>query len=131
MLQFYRAKYSLIRDGRTIVAKYGWHEMLCDEAPQSFRIALTWADIEEANLNMVAPNIKQRRRGKVLVYDDWDTYFCIKQWREPTLDLEYVVTYQKVDMSIRDILEYYDSSKALRYLIERGIKYIGGYNGIR
>lgn len=123
MLQFYRAKYSLIRGGRTIVSKYGWHEILRDEPPQSFRIALTWADMGTADLNVVAPKVKQKRRGKVLVYDDWNTYLRIKEWREPTLDLEYAVTYQKVEMSLSDVLDYYDNEKALRYLAEHCAKY--------
>lgn len=121
MLEFYRAKYSLVRDGRTLVSKFGWHELLWDEQPKSFRTALTWNDIEKQVINYVAPKIKYKRKGKVLIYDDWDTHFCIKEWKEPTLNLEYHITYQRVDMSISDVLDYYDSTKALRYLMERGV----------
>lgn len=122
MLEFYKAKYSLVRDGRTIVSKFGWHELLCDEPPQNFRTALTWNDIEKQEINYVAPKIRFKRKGRVLVYDDWDTYLCIKEWKEPTLDLEYRVTYQRVDMSINDVLDYYDSTRALKYLAERGVR---------
>lgn len=122
MLEFYRAKYSLIRDGRTIVSKYGWHELLRDEPPQNFRTALTWADIEKQEINYVAPKIKYRRRGKVLIYGDMNTYFSIKEWKEPTLDLEYAVTYQRVDMSLSDVLDYYDSKAAMKYLGQHWIK---------
>lgn len=122
MLEFYRAKYSLIRNGETIVSKFGWHEILRDEPPQNFRTALTWVDIEKQDINYVAPKIKHRRRGRVLVYDDWDTYLCIKEWKEQTLDLEYAVTYQRVDMSISDVLDYYDSKVAMKYLGQHWIK---------
>ena len=122
MLEFYRAKYSLIRNGETIVSKFGWHEILRDEPPQNFRTALTWADVEKQDINYVAPKIKHRRRGRVLVYDDWDTYLCIKEWKEQTLDLEYAVTYQRVDMSLSDVLDYYDSKAAMKYLGQHWIK---------
>lgn len=124
MLEFYRVRYSLIRGGRTIVAKYGWNEVLCEEKPQDYRIALTWNDIIDANLCMVMPKIIQKKRGKVLLYNDWNIYLCIKEWKEPTLDLEYNVMYQKVNMSIKDVLDYYNGEAALRYLAERGVKYI-------
>lgn len=124
MKEFYKAKYSLIRGGKTIVSKYGWHELLLDEPPQDHRIALTWNDIDKIELNYLMPKVKHKRKGKKLIYDDWNTYFCIKEWNEPTLDLEYSVTYQKAKMSIRDILDFYDNEGALQYLAERGVKYI-------
>lgn len=123
MLEFYRIKYSFIRGGKTIAAKYGWHELLCNEPPQNYRMALTWNDIIDVNLGMISPKIQQKKRGKKLIYCDLNTYICIKEWKEPTLDLEYSVTYQKVDMSIRDVLDYYDGEAALRYLAERGAKF--------
>lgn len=122
MLEFYKVKYSLIRGGRTIVSKFGKNEMLCDKPPYSFKVSLTWEDIEKQNLKCVAPKIKHKRRGRVLIYDDWDKYLCIKEWKEPTLDLEYAVTYQRVDMSLSDVLDYYDSKAAMKYLGQHWIK---------
>lgn len=120
MLEFYRVRYSLIRGGKTVVAKYGWHEVLYAQPPQNYRMALTWNDIESVDMCMVSPKILHKKRGKIILYADLDTYICIKEWKEPTLDLEYSVTYQKVNMSLRDILEYYNGEAALRYLAERG-----------
>lgn len=124
MLKFYKTKYSLIRGGKTILSKYGWEYILLNKPPQNYRIALTWNDIEEMELAYVMPKIKHKRKGKMLIYDDWNAYFCIKEWKEPILDLEYSVVYQEVQMSIKDILDYHDSDGALLYLAERGVKYI-------
>lgn len=119
MLNFYRAKYSLIRNGVTVVSKFGWHEILRDEAPQDFRTVVTWQDLENSDLNVVMPKIKRKRRGRVLIYDDANAYLYIKEWQEPVLDLEYSVTYQKINMSLWDVLNYYDSAKAIKYLAEK------------
>ena len=86
-------------------------------------MALTWNDIIDVNLGMISPKIQQKKRGKKLIYCDLNTYICIKEWKEPTLDIEYSVTYQKVDMSIRDVRDYYDGEAALRYLAERGMRF--------
>lgn len=124
MKEFYTAKYSLIRGNKTIVSKYGWHELLLDVPPQDYKTALTWNDIDKIELSYLMPKVKHRRKGRMLVYDDWNTYFCIKEWKEPTLDLVYKVEYQKAKMSINDILNFHDSEGALKYLAERGVKYI-------
>lgn len=119
MLNFYRAIYKLKRNGETLVMKYGHDELLCTEPPKRYNALLTWENVEKIGLGVVSPKIKTRRKGKVLIYDDWDTYFCIKEWKEPVLDLEYSVDFEKVDMSLNSILDYHDGEKALLYILER------------
>lgn len=99
--------------------KYGRDKLLCAEPPKPYRTLLSWEKVGETYLNVVSPKIKTRRKGKVLIYDDWDTYFRINQWKEPVLDLEYSVDFEKVDMSLDSILNYHDGEKALLYILER------------
>lgn len=119
MLNFYRAIYKLKRNGETLVMKYGHDEWLCTEPPKRYNALLTWENVEKIGLGVVSPKIKIRRKGKVLIYDDWDTYFCIKEWKEPVLDLEYSVDFEMVDMSLNSIFDYHNGEKALLYILER------------
>lgn len=121
MHNFYRVKYTLLKNGELLVSKYARHKVLLDSVPQDREYTFTWKNIDDFPFGEITPIIKNKKRGKILIYDSWDSYFCIKEWKEPFLHFEYKVSYEQVSVSINEVLDYSDGELALMYLAERGV----------
>ncbi len=138
MLEFYRVEYS-ITDSNTkqqLVNWYAWHDICTDKKMESTIIPLGWDNIENVEINQcLNPQIREKKKGLVFgVHASLDDlYYNFKQWKRPNLNLEYNITYTPVVKSISDVIEYADSSLAIRYLMERGLDakfIINSKNGI-
>ena len=59
------------------------------------------------------------RKGLKLFF--WDDLFTsVKQWKED-LDIEIKTTWKEYQPSIKMLMNFYDSDKAIQYLVERGL----------
>lgn len=113
-MEFYRAIYYAKRGGRTVAVKCDPNYLCLNSPPAGHYEILTWDTVGKMAMTAITPKIKKKRKGRVL----WLGDLCVREWREPELDLQYSITYQQVNLSLREILECRNCAQALRYLTE-------------
>ena len=97
------------------------HKM-CDNHPNTDIIKINWDNAEEEiqNLDIWLPfGITKRRKGLKLFF--WDDLFTnVKQWKED-LDIEIKTFWREYKPTIKEIMKFQDSDKAIQYLVEHGL----------
>lgn len=95
---------------------------ICENYPDADVININWdsAEREIYKLGLCLPfGITKRRKGLKLFF--WDNLFTsVKQWKED-LDIEIKTTWKEYQPSIKMLMNFYDSDKAIQYLVERGL----------
>lgn len=95
---------------------------ICENYPDADVININWdsAEREIYKLGLCLPfGITKRRKGLKLFF--WDDLFTsVKQWKED-LDIEIKTTWKEYQPSIKMLMNFYDSDKAIQYLAERGL----------
>ena len=95
---------------------------ICENYPDADVININWdsAEREIYKLGLCLPfGITKRRKGLKLFF--WDDLFTsVKQWKED-LDIEIKTTWKEYQPSIKMLMNFYDSDKAIQYLVERGL----------
>ena len=90
--------------------------------PDTDIININWDNAEEeiCKLDIWLPfGITKRRKGLKIFF--WDDIFTnIKQWKED-LNIEIKTTWREYKPTIKDIMSFNDSDKAIQYLVERGL----------
>lgn len=78
------------------------------------------AEKEIQKLDIWLPfGITRRRKGLKLFF--WDDLFTnVKQWKED-LDIEIKTHWREYKPSLKEIINFKDSDKAIQYLVERGL----------
>ena len=93
---------------------------ICDNYPDTDVININWDNAEEEiqKLGFCLPfGITKRRKGLKLFF--WNDLFTnVKQWKED-LDIEIKTSWIEYKPTIKEIIDFKDSDKAIQYLVER------------
>ena len=127
MLHYYRVLYTTYNNGVKVGYTSGF--TIADESEvKEETIPITWENLEEVYYNY-GPNFPFNywnfKRGRVISF--LEGAFCDKNRRDiherktPELNMKLVITYKVVPCSLNDILNYWDSEKAIQYLRERNL----------
>ena len=99
------------------------YDCISESPPETENIKMNWNNIEyEKNqIDIWLPfGITKTRRGLKLFF--WDDLFInVKQWRED-LNVEIKTTWKEYNPTIKEIMNFRDSDKAIQYLVERGLE---------
>lgn len=127
MLEFYLCTAEFYYNNKLIVTRLNG-ELLTNEKLQDEEYDITWDNIIDTlhKLQIMGGyNIWRKKKG--IKFELWThnyTYYCIKQWKEPELNIKIKITYTKINKSISSVLKWSDGEKALQYLVERGLTVI-------
>ena len=98
---------------------------ICESHPNENIIKVNWDNVEEEilkikNVYPILPfEIIKKRKGLKLFF--WNNLFLnVKQWKED-LNIEITTTWKEYQPSIKMLMNFYDSDKAIQYLAERGL----------
>lgn len=98
---------------------------ICESHPNENIIKVNWDNVEEEilkikNVYPILPfEIIKKRKGLKLFF--WNNLFLnVKQWKED-LNIEITTTWKEYQPSIKMLMNFYDSDKAIQYLVERGL----------
>lgn len=98
---------------------------ICESHPNENIIKVNWNNAEEEilkikNVYPILPfEIIRKRKGLKLFF--WNNLFLnVKQWKED-LNIEITTTWKEYQPSIKMLMNFYDSDKAIQYLAERGL----------
>lgn len=90
--------------------------------PDTDVIKINWDNAEEEiqKLGLCLPfGITKRRKGLKLFF--WNDLFTnVKQWKEE-LNIEIKTSWREYKPSLKEIINFKDSDKAIQYLVERGL----------
>lgn len=94
---------------------------ISESHPDTDVIKINWDNAEEEiqKLDIWLPfGITKRRKGLKLFF--WNYLFTnVKQWKED-LDIEIKTSWREYKPTIKEIMDFKDSNKAIQYLVERG-----------
>lgn len=127
MLHYYRVLYTTYNNGVKVGRTDGF--TIADENEiKEKTIPITWENLKEVyydyGLNFPF-NYWNFKRGRVISFFEGSltdkNRRDIKEWKTPTLNIKLVITYEIFPCSLNDILNYWDSEKAIQYLRERNL----------
>lgn len=136
MLNFYYKSVKLLINGKEVLKNslkytysYGLDDLLVllEKPPENEEIKISWENLETAvpKKFLYAHDIKvhHHSKGRTLIYYPSDKFFgkIIKENKEE-LSMTMVYQYRKAEISLKEILEYHDGEKVIKYLQERGLK---------
>ena len=136
MLNFYYRSVKLLINGKEVLKNslkynysYGLDNLLVllEKPPENEEIKISWENLKTAvpKKFLYAHDIKvhHHRKGRTLIYYPSDKFFgkIIKENKEE-LSMTMVYQYRKAEISLKEILEYHDGEKVIKYLQERGLK---------
>lgn len=130
MLKFYRCYFETINKGQMMYGDFS--RVLVDEKdkPQNETIQITWDNLEQVHQKYgidVGFNVWTMKKGRVISFFNGSLIFRkdyekdLKEWKDKELDLQLKVSVKECQVSIQDVLDWYDSEKAIQYLKERGL----------
>lgn len=133
MLKFYRCYFETINKGQIMYGDSS--RVLIDERdkPQNETIQITWDNLEQVHRKYgidVGFNVWTRKKGRVISFFNGNLIFRkdyekdLKEWKDKELDLQLEVSVKECQVSIQDVLDWYDSEKAIQYLKERGLSVV-------
>lgn len=127
MLHYYRVLFTTYNNGVKVGRTSGF--IIADESEVKEKaIPITWENLEEVyyNYGLNLPfNYWNFKHGRVISF--FEGVFCDKNRRDiherktPILNMKLVITYKVVPCSLNDIINYWDSEKAIQYLRERNL----------
>ena len=127
MLHYYRVLYTTYNNGVKVGNTSGF--TIADESEvKEETIPITWENLEEVyyDYGLELPfNYYNSKRGRVISF--FEGAFCdknrrdIKEWKTPELNMKLIITYEVMPCSLNDILNYWNSEKAIQYLRERNL----------
>lgn len=127
MLHYYRVLYTTYNNGVKVGRTDGF--TIADENEiKEKTIPITWENLKEVyydyGLNFPF-NYWNFKRGRVISFFEGGltdkNRRDIKEWKTPTLNIKLVITYEIFPCSLNDILNYWNSEKAIQYLRERNL----------
>lgn len=101
--------------------------ILCDESEvKNEVIAMNWDNVDEIYSKygmLIHFSLMYANKGRVISFFDGDHFLDqkIKQWKTPHLDAQLTIRYKKIDISMRELMNYHDADKAIQYIKERGL----------
>lgn len=127
MLHYYRVLFTTYNNGVKVGNTSGF--TIADESEVKEKtIPITWENLEEVcyNYGLNFPfAIWDFKRGRVISFFKGGltdkNRRDIHERKTPILDMKLVITYEVVPCSLNDIINYWDSEKAIQYLRERNL----------
>lgn len=127
MLHYYRVLSTTYNNGVSVGKRYG--SAIIDESEvKEETIPITWENLEEVyyDYGLKLPfNIWNFKRGRIISFFEGGltdkNRRDIKEWKTPELNMKLVITYEVMPCSLNDIINYWDSDKAIQYLRERNL----------
>lgn len=113
-MKAYMARYHLYWEDKYIECFHSNMELL-EIKPKEEDIEITWDNLEEIQ-KKYGPglgNIYKRKKGLIFRNE--------KQWKTHSLNYIIKVRYKEIDPPINWLLNYWEGSKAIQYLSERGL----------
>lgn len=95
---------------------------ICENHPNTDVIKINWNNVEQEiyKIGLNLPfGITKRRKGLQLFFHDY-LFKNFKQWKED-LDIEIKTSWREYKPSLKEIMNFKDSDKAIQYLVERGL----------
>lgn len=127
MLHYYRVLYTIYNNGVNVGES--WDFTIADENEiKEKTIPITWENLKEVYYNYGTNfpfNYWNFKRGRIISF--FKGAFRDKNRRDiherktPVLDMKLVITYKVCHCSLNDIINYWDSEKAIQYLRERNL----------
>lgn len=127
MLHYYRVLYTIYNNGVNVGESYDF--TIADENEiKEKTIPITWENLKEVYYNYGTNfpfNYWNFKRGRIISF--FKGGFRDKNRRDiherktPVLDMKLVITYKVCHCSLNDIINYWDSEKAIQYLRERNL----------
>lgn len=127
MLHYYRVLYTTYNNEVKVGSSLDF--TIADENEiKEETIPITWKNLEEVYYNY-SPNFPFNywnfKRGRVISFFKGGLIDKnrrdIKEWKIPELNMKLVITYKVCRCSLNDIINYWDSEKAIQYLRERNL----------
>lgn len=127
MLHYYRVLYTTYNNEVKVGSSRGF--IIADENEiKEKTIPITWENLEEVSHDYglrLSFTYRELKRGRVISF--FNGAFCnknrhdIHERKTPVLDMKLVITYEVWRCSLNDIINYWDSDKAIQYLRERNL----------
>lgn len=127
MLHYYRVLCTTYNNGANVGNRRGF--IIADESEiKEETIPITWENLEEVSYNYglnLPFNIRDSKRGRIISFFEGGltdkNRRNIKEWKTPELNIKFVITYKVMPCSLNEILNYWNSEKAIQYLRERNL----------
>ncbi len=127
MLHYYRVFYTTYNN-EVKVGSYCGFTIADENEIKEETIPITWENLEEVYHDhglSLAFNLWHFKRGRVISFFEGcltdKNRRDIKEWKTPTFNIKLVITYETFPCSLNDILNYWNSEKAIQYLRERNL----------
>lgn len=101
--------------------------ILCEESEAEEKtIEINWDNVDVIYSKygiLIRFSLYCASKGKVISYQDGEHFLDrkIKEWKTPKLNAQLVIHCRKVNISMRELMNYYDADKAIQYMKERGL----------
>lgn len=124
MLKFYYIHYTTYYRGKEVA--YRTVHCLCDESKvDNWRVKVTWDNLvelwERVGGLCCGFSIWNLKRGRQLSFANTWPWQEPKEWKHADPQIEIECCWSERQVSIRDVMEWHDSEKAMQYLKERGM----------
>lgn len=130
MLKFYRTYFHTYNKGHLIGTHSGKTLANEDEKPKEETIEFTWENLQSLYSKygiLTSFSLWNFKKGRIISFFTDSLIFVkpwekdIKEWKEKELDLTLQISVEEYMPSIQEVLNWYDSEKAIQYLKERGL----------
>lgn len=130
MLKFYRCYYETFNKGHLVGTHSGRALAEENERPEEETINFTWENLQSLYSKygiLTSFSLWNMKKGRLISFFTDSLIFVkpwekdIKEWKEKELDLKLQISVKEYTPSIQEVLEWYDSEKAIQYLKERGL----------
>lgn len=127
MLHYYRVLFTTYNNGVKVGNTSGF--IIADENEiKEKTIPITWENLEEVSHDYglrLSFTYRELKRGRVIsffngAFRDKNRH-NIHERKTPVLDMKLVITYEVWRCSLNNIINYWDSDKAIQYLRERNL----------
>ena len=123
MLKFYCIHYTTYYKDKEVA--YRTAHCLCDESKiDNWRVKVTWDNLAELWERIgglcCGFSIWNMKRGRQLSFADTWPWQEPKEWKHADPQIEIECCWSERQVSIQDVMEWYDSEKAMQYLKEHG-----------
>ena len=125
MLKFYCIRYTTYYKGKEV--SYTTARALCEETEiDNWRIKVTWDNLTELLERIGGQacgfSIWNMKKGRQLSFANTWPWQEPKEWKHADPQVEIECYWSERQVSIQEVLKWYDSEKAIRYLNERNLK---------
>lgn len=126
MLEFYKKTVKMYVDNK-LMNTTDWNVLKEEEVQLKEKIKVTWENVEQVNEKIgfaTSYYYKQVRQGKVISFRDY-SFKGIKpgycEWIDKNINIYFLITYEIITPTKKEIIKWWDKEKMNQYLKERGL----------